>query len=130
MQQVPCRILFVEDHEDTRQVISLLLELDGYEVTAVQTVAEGAELARDSHFDLYLFDNYLPDGTGIELCQRVRQFDSRTPILFCSGSDFKDDEKQARTAGAQAYVTKPFDSEKLELAILRLLNRRSLGSVA
>ena len=101
------RILFIEDHEDTRELVSFVLEASDYCVTAEATVAAALRFAALEKFDLYLIDNWLPDGTGFELCERIREFDPDTPVLFYSGAAFDSDKLRAIQAGAQAYLAKP-----------------------
>ncbi|HET6669693.1 MAG TPA: response regulator, partial [Pyrinomonadaceae bacterium] len=66
------RILFIEDHPDTRELVTFVLEASGYRVTSDITVAAALDLAKAGKFDLYLIDNWLPDGEGVELCERIR----------------------------------------------------------
>lgn len=121
MEPTRKRILCVEDDEDTCQLMIYLLELSDYEVRMAKTMTEGLRLAVDEDFDLYLLDNILPDGTGLELCLRIRSLDPRTPILFHSGSAYEEDRQQALEAGAQVYLRKPSDPEDLMRAISQLL---------
>ena len=65
----------------------LWLGLYNCSVTSAPTMARGVQLAQQETFDLYLIDSRLPDGTGVEVCNRIRAFDSHTPILFWSGDD-------------------------------------------
>src|ERR1044071_5166578 len=76
------RILYIEDHDDTRELVTLLLAQKSYEVITGSTVKSGVALATAGKFDLYLLDSWLPDGSGLELCKQIRQFDQTTPILF------------------------------------------------
>jgi DNA-binding response OmpR family regulator len=101
------RILFIEDHDDTQELVRLVLEAGDYSVTTESTVAAGLQIARANRFDLYLIDNWLPDGTGFELCEQIREFDSATPVLFYSGAVFDSDKLKAIKAGAQGYLAKP-----------------------
>ena len=101
------RILYVEDHEDTRELVTLLLAQKSYEVITGTTIASGVALAGSGQFDLYLLDSWLPDGSGLDLCQRIRQFDQRTPILFYSAAAYAADHEMAMKCGAQAYLVKP-----------------------
>ena len=71
------RVLYVEDHDDTRVLMTVLLERAGFAVTAVPTAAEGLQLARDGGFDLYLLDHTFPDASGVMLCRALREFDPR-----------------------------------------------------
>lgn len=107
MQSRRRRILYIEDHDDTRELISLVLQQKEYEVVTGTTVAAGLELAQSTKFDLYLLDSWLPDGSGIELCKRIRDFDSQTPILFYSAAAYEADREMALQSGAQAYLIKP-----------------------
>jgi two-component system KDP operon response regulator KdpE len=109
------RILFVDDHEDTRFLISYLLNLWGYEAVAARGVEEGLELARAGGFDLYLLDSRFADGSGMELCEGIREFDKETPIVFYSG-DHPSRLKKALECDAQGFVLKPgFDALPREL---------------
>jgi DNA-binding response OmpR family regulator len=123
------RVLFIEDHEDTRELVGFVLEASGYSVTSVTTVAGALELAQAEKFDLYLFDNWLPDGTGFELCQRVREFDQVTPVLFYSGAVFDSDKLAAIQAGAQGYLAKPCPFSDLLRAVTVLIDHAE-GRVA
>src|SRR5262249_19414010 len=109
------RILFVEDHEDSWELVSL--QLPGYKVVSARNFAEGLHLAQQGYFDLYILDNRLPDGSGVELCRRIREFDPHTPILFYSGLASERDMQEGLSAGAQAYLTKPVNTEELYRAI-------------
>ena len=101
------RILFIEDHDDARELVRVVLEAGEYSVTTERTVAAALQIARTCRFDLYLLDNWLPDGTGFELCEQIRQFDVETPVLFYSGAGFDSDKLSAIKAGAQGYLAKP-----------------------
>ena len=105
MSEAP-RILFVDDHEDTRYLITHLLGAQGYEVAAAQSVEEGLQLARAGGFDLYLLDSRFADGTGKELCERLREFDEVTPIVFYSG-ETPEQLRKALECHAQNFVMKP-----------------------
>jgi two-component system, OmpR family, response regulator ArlR len=103
----PHRILYIEDHEDTRELVTLLLAQKSYEVITGSTIESGVALAGSERFDLYLLDSWLPDGSGLDLCQRIRQFDKTTPIIFYSAAAYAADHDMAMSCGAQAYLVKP-----------------------
>ena len=117
------RILFIEDHEDTRELVSYVLEASDYSVTADSTVAAALQLAKAEKFDLYLIDNWLPDGEGVELCERIREFDATTPVLFYSGAAFESDKLTAIRAGAQGYLLKPCPFSDLLRAVTVLIGQ-------
>jgi len=107
------RVLYVEDHEDTRELVTLVLEQKSYEIVTGSTIQNGVELARSQQFDLYLLDSWLPDGSGLELCRLIREFDKATPILFYSAAAYEMDRAEAIKSGAQAYLVKPSHPSEL-----------------
>jgi DNA-binding response OmpR family regulator len=129
----PRRILYIEDHEDTRELVTLLLAQKSYEVITGATIESGVALAGAEDFDLYLLDSWLPDGSGLDLCQRIRQFDKTTPILFYSAAAYASDHELALQSGAQAYLVKPSQPAELCDMVTRLIdwsqNARRTASV-
>jgi len=128
MQLTRPRILYAEDHQDTRELVSLLLRHSNYEVIGTESGADALDQARRERFDLYLFDTLLPDVSGIELCHRIREFDASTPILFFSGVAYEAERQRALSCGAQAYLTKPGEINELTDTVSRLIrNSQSVG---
>jgi DNA-binding response OmpR family regulator len=125
---MPPRILVVEDHDDTRHMMAALLGARGYGVETARGYGEGLRLAGDGSYDLILLDYRYADGTGAELCRRIRESDRETPILFFSGVDPKL-QREALSCGAQGFVLKPnFDDLWGEVSrALRRTARRSAG---
>ena len=113
-------ILFVEDDKETQELVTFTLT--GYDIVIARDFTEGLRLARQRDFDLYILDNWLPDGTGVELCRRIRKFDPHTPVVFLSGAAFESDVREALTAGAQIYLTKPSTPDELEWAVALLIS--------
>ncbi len=115
------RILYIEDQEDSRQMLTTLLELNGYEMATSTTVEGGVSLASLERFDLYILDSRFKDGTGLELCRRIRAFDPDTPIIFFSSAAYKTDIEAGKAAGAQHYLTKPTGIYVIEQTIAGLI---------
>jgi len=115
------RILYAEDHADTREFVAYMLTQNNCEVVTVDSYDRALLLARKDNFDLYILDNWLPDKSGVDLCLRLREIDSKTPILFYSGAALETDKINALSCGAQAYITKPADCDELVAAVLRLI---------
>ena len=116
------RILFVVANIIAQKLVGLTFA--GYKIVIARDFNTGLRLARQQYFDLYVMENCLPEGTGVELCQHIREFDPHTPILFLS----KADESDARKAvSAQLYITNPRFGE-IEEGIKRLLNAASSSS--
>ena len=117
-------ILFVDDNEDTREMMTLLLDIRGYKVITAGRIAEALMLDARYSFDLYMVDNFLQDGTGIELCLQLQKLKPLTPVLFYSGAGYDSDIRRAIDAGAGGYLIKPATLEEIDASIERLLNRR------
>src|SRR4029453_989435 len=98
------RILCVEDHADTSALLKVLLEQDGYEGVGGGTGAEAFTCARSVGFDLSLIDRWLPDGEGIELCRKIRTFDSTTPIVFLTADPRETTRHQEMAAARQGIL--------------------------
>src|SRR5262249_23352359 len=111
-------ILLVEDDEDAWEIVTF--NFAGCKVICVRDFDEGLRLARQRYFDLYILDNWLPDGSGIGLCRNIREFDPHTPILFYSGAGYARDIGEAMRSGAQAYLVKPVSLNDLREAVERL----------
>ena len=112
------RILLVEDEEDAREIAAFVLE--EYELLYARGYDEGLRAARLGYFDLYIIDNWLPDGNGAELCRVIRDFDPHTPILFYSAAAYTREIREAVRAGAQEYLVKPVSSDDLKQAVAQL----------
>lgn len=107
------RILFSEDHQDTREITCMILEKEGFEVVCPDDSYEVLRLARDEKFAAYLLDSWTPGMNGIDLCRRIREFDPETPIIFYSAAAYDGDKRSAIAAGAQAYIAKPAAIDQL-----------------
>jgi DNA-binding response OmpR family regulator len=115
------RVLCVEDEEDTCSMISALLSLINCEAVLAQSLIEARQKIREERFDLYLLDNWLPGGTGIDLCREIREGDITTPVIFYSGAAYESDRQEAMGAGAQAYLIKPTDIAELIETVKRFI---------
>ena len=119
----PCRILCVDDHADTSEMLKLLLSNEEVEVTTAVSMEEALELVRAESFDLYVLDKRLPDGNGIDLCQKLTSITPNVPCMFYTGDAYEVHREQAIAAGADAFVAKP-DIDRLIESVQRLLTDR------
>ena len=115
-----CRVLCVDDHHDTSEMLELLLAGEDYEVETAATMERACELAAQKQFDLYVLDRRLPDATGLELCERLQQISPGVPCIFYTGDAYELHRREAIAAGASAYVAKP-DIDGLIDAVQKLL---------
>jgi DNA-binding response OmpR family regulator len=99
------RVLCVEDHADTCDLLTFLLGKEGYEAQCAATLQEA--LSRPDKFDLYVIDHGLPDGDGFELCRTIRRLRPNARVVIYSARDDREHHKAAAAAGAHAYVNKP-----------------------
>ena len=115
------RVLYVDDHADTVEMVTLMLEAGGVEVLSHSNLKDGLEAASGQKFDLYLLDLWLPDGSGLDLCKKIREFDLKTPVVFYSAAAYQGDREAALDCGGQAYLIKPTDSPDLCDRLFQLL---------
>lgn len=110
------RVLLCEDHCDTASVIKLLLELNGLTIDVTSTVAEAINALMQEEYDLVITDLGLPDGSGLDVMQVMKQKEVKGIVL--SGQGMEADIVASMQAGFLNHLTKPVDIERLE-AILR-----------
>lgn len=118
------RILLVDDETELTDPLSRLLIREGYTVDAAYDGENGSQMAKNTSYDLLILDWMLPEKTGLEICQELRQQGKATPVLFLTAKDTLDDRVQGLDAGADDYLVKPFELREL-LARVRALLRRS-----
>ena len=127
MASPKARILCTEDDADTRELITLVLTREGYEVLCTESADDALRLAQSEPFNLFLVDNWMPGLSGDELTRRIRAFDSKTPILFYSGAAQESDKDSARASGAQGYLVKPVDMDELVEEVARLIEEAKIA---
>ena len=115
-----CRVLCVDDHHDTSEMLELLLSKEDYEVETAGTMEEACRLAVERQFDLYVLDRRLPDASGVELCNKLQEITPGVPCIFYTGDAYELHRREAIAAGAAAYVAKP-DIDGLIDAVQKLL---------
>lgn len=130
----PTRILIVEDEEAIRDLIALHLKREGHAVDAVSSVEEAVPLINTTKYDLLALDWMLPGVSGVELAKRLRSSKPESEeldpaILMVTARAEAHDIVEGLEAGADDYLTKPFEPSVLIARVRALLrrNRRSLG---
>jgi len=103
------RIHVLEDDEDIRYIIGVLLKDEGYELQLSSTFAELKTKLKDSVPDLFILDVMLPDGDGASICEDLKSdiFTKHIPIIVMSAND--QNKQISLDAGANDYISKPFD---------------------
>lgn len=119
-------LLLVEDEEHLAAGLKLNFELEGYGVDLARSGREAAALMLPpQHYDVIILDVMLPDVDGFTLCQKLRDAGNRTPVLMLTARGAVQDRVEGLTAGADDYVTKPFELAELLARVRSLLRRRS-----
>jgi two-component system alkaline phosphatase synthesis response regulator PhoP len=117
------RLLVVEDELNLANVISDNLEVEGFEVEIVSDGSSALERIRADAPALVLLDVMLPGLDGFSICERLRAEDNQVPILFLTAKSEKDDRVRGLEAGADDFLTKPFDLRELILRVRAILKR-------
>ncbi len=122
------KILVIEDEKPLADSIRALLEKRGFDVECIYDGVNGAEYAQLGIYDLLILDVMMPGMDGFQLAKSVRARRCATPILMLTARSGLEDRIQGLNAGADYYLTKPFDTREL-LACINALLRRQGGQV-
>jgi two-component system, OmpR family, manganese sensing response regulator len=117
------KILLVDDEPALTEPLSRLLTREGYAVDVATDGRSGSDLVSVGNYDLLILDWMLPQMTGLQICQQLRDRGDLTPVLFLTAKDTLDDRVIGLDAGADDYLIKPFELREL-LARVRALLRR------
>lgn len=116
------KIFFLEDDDAIAMGLTYSLEKEGYEVTHVKTAAEALHAWKREEYSLCLLDINLPDGTGYDVCRRIKE-DSDMPVIFLTAYDDEVNVVMGLEIGADDYVSKPFRIKELMARIKTVLRR-------
>jgi DNA-binding NtrC family response regulator len=120
------RILIVDDDENIRKVLMAILEDKGYNIEAVGTAREAIKKAEKKHYNLALIDIRLPDMEGINLLTKIRDTTPRMRKIIITGYPTLQNAVDAVNKGADAYIMKPFDVERVLSTISEQLRKQEL----
>lgn len=115
-------ILILEDDADLAAGMEMALMGDDFSFTICSTIKEAEEKFRQQTFDLLILDVNLPDGSGFELCRKIRK-SSKVSIILLTARDMELDIVRGLECGADDYITKPFSTMVLRARIRALLRR-------
>ncbi|MCW4046050.1 MAG: response regulator [Candidatus Bathyarchaeota archaeon] len=118
------RILVIDDDENIRKVLETILTDEGYSVETAETAKKGIEKSEKSFFNLALIDVRLPDMEGIELLSKLRNTKPKMRKIIVTGYPTLQNAIAAVNKGADAYVMKPFDVEKILQTIKEQLKKQ------
>jgi CheY-like chemotaxis protein len=122
------RILVVEDHGDTRRVLSTLLDRWGFDVSTAESLKSGLAFVNAKDFDVIVSDIALPDGSGYALVSEAKRRQSAVKAIAISGYNSSADEEVGKKSGFDYYLTKPFDCHALRSILAELESVDGQGS--
>jgi DNA-binding NtrC family response regulator len=122
----PGRILVIDDEPDIRESLETLLTGEHYRVELAANAAEGQRKLEQSSYDLVLLDLMMPDKSGMQVLEEVRQRDRETPIFMITAYGSVEVAVQALKRGANDYFSKPWDNEKLLIEIANMISKQRL----
>lgn len=119
------RILLVEDDPNFGSILKSYLELNDFQVELRVDGKQGFDTFRTLPFDICILDVMMPEMDGFTLAREIRKVNSDIPFIFLTAKSLKDDILEGFRAGADDYITKPFDSEVLLMKLQAILKRRT-----
>ena len=121
------RILVIDDEAEIRESLQLLLEMEGYEVGLAHNGADGERKFEQRAWDLVLLDLMMPDKSGMEVLRDIRERDRHTPIFMITAFGTVEAAVKAVKLGANDYLSKPWDNDKLLIEIERAISGQRLA---
>jgi DNA-binding NtrC family response regulator len=119
-------ILIIDDKDSMRQMLSKTLESEGYEVETAKDGERGVEKAREKKYDLILADLKLPQMGGLEVLSSLKELDPEVAVIMMTAYGTIESAVEAMKQGAFDFLTKPFDTDQLNVLIKRALENRRL----
>ncbi len=124
MSTIAANVLIIEDEKQIRRFVRAAVEEENCQVTEAQTMAQGLIEAGQSKPDLIILDLGLPDGDGLSLIRDLRNW-SDVPVLILSARTQENEKIAALDAGADDYLSKPFNVGELRARVRAMLRRRA-----
>lgn len=121
MEQSKQPIFVCDDNTDSCELIKMVFQLKGYEVISCDNLEECLIQARQKNFQAIILDNRFSQTSSLEVSRQIRSFDSTIPIIFFSGEARQSEIDKALATGANAYLVKPNDFQKLTETVISLI---------
>lgn len=123
LESAMAKVLLVEDDEELSEVLKHTLASRGFTVQAVRDGNAAVDLLRVNKYDVIVLDWMMPGLSGIDVCRRLRSGGNLTPILMLTAKTADEDTERGLDAGADDYLTKPFENKVLAARLRALLRR-------
>ena len=121
MEQLKQTIFVCDDNADSCELIKMVFQLEGYEVASCDNLDDCLSQARQNNFDAIILDNRFGQVSSLEACREIPEFNQSVPINFYSGETRASEIDKALKAGANAYLVKPNDFERLTETEINLI---------
>jgi two-component system, OmpR family, response regulator MtrA len=115
-------VLVADDDADILLLVRLRLERSGYEVLTARDGTEALALAQERQPDVAIFDVSMPGLTGFDVTRLLREANAKLPVILLTARALDSDVEAGAAVGADAYLTKPFSPQDLELRVRELVN--------
>ena len=126
MSETP-RILLIDDHQTVFRLLEAIVRIRGYKLLYAESGQKGIVMARQEQPDLILLDVMMPDIDGFKVCQYLKENEDtkKIPIMFLTARGADGDLEAGRKAGANGFMTKPFQAIEVLKQIERLLTEKA-----
>lgn len=121
-------VMVIDDEPQIQRLLTIMLESQGYRVTAANTGKDGLAATAQRRHDLIILDLGLPDVSGLSVLKQIRDW-TQTPVIILTVQDAEAEKIEALDSGADDYVTKPFNSGELLARLRAALRRADKGKV-
>ncbi len=125
-----CRILFVDDDKDILLMVEQYLQMQGYDITTVNSGLKALDLVKDQEFDIIFTDYKMPEFNGLELLAAVKQYKPEIEVIIVTGYGSMESAIQAMKFGSYDYLQKPFKLDHLKLIIDRITEEQKVKGKA
>lgn len=127
MKNIKGRILIIEDEKSLREVLRILLEEEGFEITAAANGLEGIDYLQNDIFDLVVTDIKMPKADGFEVLRKVKELSPSTIVIMITAFGTTEATIEAMKLGAYDYIHKPFKIDEIRLIIQKALEKKKLN---
>jgi DNA-binding response OmpR family regulator len=124
MQLIKQSILCVDDDEDSLELLTIIFEQEGFDVKSCNSLEDCLPLIYENDFTAIILDNWFSGGTSLEVCRKIRSFNSTIPIIYYSAEVRETEIKKALATGATAYLMKPDDFDEITETVSQLIQAK------
>lgn len=126
MFQKNIKILLVDDDDSLRDMLSIVLKKEGYDVVSLESAMLALKILKKRSFDLIISDIKMPGVSGIKLLSKIKSINNEIPIIMITAYASTNDAVEAMKLGAEDYITKPFNLDELKIIINKALYKKNI----